>query len=169
MRPQSEEEALLHQNIWISDVWVCPSVSSHWLQPLARALAFWNNFQMNTTMPFPRLTTLFSLLGYVAINSHSQVLSLAIYSELISRLISLREIFYFQILGRRLTETNTTPVTQWLFPFHGFPFPFLGPLEPLLWLSLLMYICYELDLLGGALSASLNLCSFVLRPLFRAL
>lgn len=114
MRPQSEEEALLHQNIWISDVWVCPSVSSHWLQPLARALAFWNNFQMNTTMPFPRLTTLFSLLGYVAINSHSQVLSLAIYSELISRLISLREIFYFQILGRRLTETNTTSSKDFL-------------------------------------------------------
>lgn len=129
MRPQSEEEALLHQNIWISDVWVCPSVSSHWLQPLARALAFWNNFQMNTTMPFPRLTTLFSLLGYVAINSHSQVLSLAIYSELISRLISLREIFYFQILGRRLTETNTTPVTQWLFSFSWFSLSIPGSIR----------------------------------------
>lgn len=77
--------------------------------------------------------------------------------------------FISKFLGEDSQKLTPPLLLNGFFPFHGFPFPFLGPLEPLLWLSLLMYICYELDLLGGALSASLNLCSFVLRPLFRAL
>lgn len=109
---------------------------------------------MDTTMPSPRLTALSSLLGYVDINGHSQILRLVIYYELISQSNPLRERFDFQILGRSLTETNTTPIIQWPFPFHGFPFsPGSLGARPV---ALIVNVFAESDWLGGAW---LGLCS----------
>lgn len=71
-------------------------------------------------MPVPGLTTLSPLLGYDNINTYSQVLSLAVCCKLISQSNSLREIFYLQILGRSLTETNASPIILWLFSFLWF-------------------------------------------------
>lgn len=47
-------------------------------------------------------------------------------------------------------ETDTSPIIQWLLSFLSVVLFFTSwaPLVPLLRLSLLMYFCYELGLLG---------------------
>lgn len=51
--------------------------------------------------------------------------------------------FISKFLGEDSQKLTPPLLLDGFFPFHGFSFPFLGPLEPLLRLSLLMYVCYE--------------------------